>query len=94
MGCGWRKAQLAIICSIICDGGCPDTVSGVTVNRFCSSGLQTIAMAASLGLTEDVPMAIGAGIESISLVTMGSEYEQFYRGQLNANSSRPLDDND
>ena len=51
--------------------GCPVSTSGVTVNRFCSSGLQTIAMAAGRVLNEDVPVAIGAGVESISLVSMG-----------------------
>ncbi len=51
--------------------GCPVSTSGVTVNRFCSSGLQTIAMAAGRVLNEDVPVAIGAGVESISLVGMG-----------------------
>lgn len=50
--------------------GCPVSTSGVTVNRFCSSGLQTIAMAAGRVLNEGVPMCIGAGVESISLVTM------------------------
>ena len=51
-------------------GGCPVTTSGVTVNRFCSSGLQTIAMAAGRVLNENVPVAIGAGVESISMVSM------------------------
>ncbi len=50
--------------------GCPVTTSGVTVNRFCSSGLQTIAMAAGRVLNENVPVAIGAGVESISMVSM------------------------
>jgi len=72
MGCGWPEGatgnNIARLSAM--SAGCPDTVSGVTVNRFCSSGLQTIAMAAGQVLTEDVPMAIGAGIESISLVTM------------------------
>ena len=44
------------------------TTSGTTVNRFCSSGLQSIAMAAGRVLNEGVPIAIGAGVESISLV--------------------------
>ncbi|MEQ9146558.1 MAG: acetyl-CoA C-acyltransferase [Parvibaculaceae bacterium] len=51
--------------------GCPITTSGVTVNRFCSSGLQTIAMAANAVVNNDVPVAVGAGVESISLVSMG-----------------------
>ena len=33
--------------------GCPVTVPGATVNRFCSSGLQTIAMAAALGIRRE-----------------------------------------
>ena len=51
--------------------GCPVTVSGTTVNRQCSSGLQTIAMATGRVVTEGVPIAIGGGVESISLVQMG-----------------------
>jgi acetyl-CoA C-acetyltransferase len=47
--------------------GCPVSTSGVTVNRFCSSGLQTISMAAQRVLVDKVPVAIGAGLESISL---------------------------
>ena len=50
--------------------GCPATTSGVTVNRFCSSGLQAIAMAAHAVAHDDVPVAIGGGVESISLVQM------------------------
>ena len=50
--------------------GCPVTTSGTTVNRYCSSGLQTIAMAAGRVVNEGVPVAIGAGVESISLVQM------------------------
>ncbi len=51
--------------------GCPVTTAGTTVNRFCSSGLQAIAMAAQQIMTEDTPLAIGSGVESISLVQMG-----------------------
>ena len=50
--------------------GCPVTTSGVTVNRFCSSGLQTIAMAANTVVNNGVPCAVGAGVESISLTVM------------------------
>ena len=72
MGCGTPEGatgqnvgRLAAIWA-----GCPVTTSGVTVNRFCSSGLQTIAMAANRVVNEDVPVAIGAGVESISMVQM------------------------
>src|SRR3981081_400211 len=41
--------------------GCPVSTSGTTVNRFCSSGLQAIAMAAQQVMTEQTPVAIGSG---------------------------------
>ncbi len=53
--------------------GCPVTTSGVTVNRFCSSGLQTVAMAAQQIITCGTNVAIGAGVESISLNQMSGK---------------------
>lgn len=48
--------------------GCPVTVPGMTVNRFCSSGLQTIALAAQRVLAGEGRVFVGGGVESISLV--------------------------
>ena len=48
--------------------GLPVTTSGVTVNRFCSSGLQTIAMAAQRVIAGEGDIFIGGGVESISCV--------------------------
>mmetsp|Transcript_23988 Transcript_23988/g.78029 ORF Transcript_23988/g.78029 Transcript_23988/m.78029 type:complete len:344 (-) Transcript_23988:819-1850(-) len=48
--------------------GCPVTTSGTTINRFCSSGLQAIAMAAHSIIVDGVPCAVGGGVDSISLV--------------------------
>ncbi|MCX7894112.1 MAG: acetyl-CoA C-acyltransferase [Burkholderiales bacterium] len=48
--------------------GLPVTTSGVTVNRFCSSGLQTIAMAAHRVMVDKVPVMVAGGVESISCV--------------------------
>jgi acetyl-CoA C-acetyltransferase len=48
--------------------GLPVTTSGATVNRFCSSGMQTIAMAAQRVIVDRVPVAVAGGVESISLV--------------------------
>ena len=48
--------------------GLPITVSGATVNRFCSSGLQTIAMAAQRIIAGESDIIIGGGVESISCV--------------------------
>ena len=48
--------------------GMPITVSGMTVNRFCSSGLQTIALAAQRIIAGEGDIYIGGGVESISCV--------------------------
>ena len=48
--------------------GLPVTTSGMTVNRFCSSGLQTIAMAAQRIISGEGDIFIGGGVESISCV--------------------------
>ena len=48
--------------------GLPITVSGVTVNRFCSSGLQTIAMAAQRIIAGEADVFVAGGVESISCV--------------------------
>jgi acetyl-CoA C-acetyltransferase len=48
--------------------GLPVTVAGATVNRFCSSGLQTIAMAAQRVIVDKVPVMVAGGVESISCV--------------------------
>ncbi|HEX3597495.1 MAG TPA: acetyl-CoA C-acyltransferase [Polyangiaceae bacterium] len=55
-----RQAALA--------AGLPVTVSGMTVDRQCSSGLMAIATAAKEIIDDGVPIAIGGGLESISLV--------------------------
>ena len=48
--------------------GLPVTTGGATVNRFCSSGMQAIAMAAQRVIVDRVPVMVAGGVESISLV--------------------------
>ncbi|HJV82898.1 acetyl-CoA C-acyltransferase [Noviherbaspirillum sp.] len=48
--------------------GLPVTTAGATVNRFCSSGLQTVAMAAQRVIVDRVPVMVAGGVESISCV--------------------------
>jgi acetyl-CoA C-acetyltransferase len=48
--------------------GCPVTTSGTTVNRFCSSGLQTIALAAQRIIAGEADVFVAGGVESISCV--------------------------
>ena len=52
-------------------GGLPDTVPGMTINRFCSSGLQTIAIAADRIMAGGAEIMIAGGVESMSQVPMG-----------------------
>jgi acetyl-CoA C-acetyltransferase len=53
---------------IVLRAGLPVDTAGVTVNRFCSTGLQTIAMAAHRVLLDDATAVVAGGVESISLV--------------------------
>ena len=48
--------------------GMPETVAGATVNRFCSSGLQTIALAAQRVMSGEADIYVAGGVESISCV--------------------------
>lgn len=48
--------------------GCPVTVPGVTINRYCSSGLQSIALAAQRVMSGEVDIVAAGGVESISCV--------------------------
>src|SRR6266536_3069531 len=48
--------------------GCPVTTSGMTINRFCSSGLQTIAVAAQRVMSGEGEIYAAGGVESISCV--------------------------
>ena len=72
MGCafpegpqGFNVARLALLLA-----GLPDSVPGMTVNRFCSSGLQAIALAAQAVASGAMECAIAGGVESMSSVPM------------------------
>jgi acetyl-CoA C-acetyltransferase len=60
---GWNIAR-----QIAMRAGCPMSVPGMTVNRFCSSGLQTIALAAQRVIAGEGDIFVAGGVESISLV--------------------------
>ena len=70
MGCGLPEGatghNIARLSAI--RAGLPVTAAGTTVNRFCSSGLQTISMAAQRVVMEKAPVMVAGGLESISLV--------------------------
>ncbi len=70
MGCATPEGATGanIARQIALRAGCPVTTSGVTVNRFCSSGLQTIAMAAQRIIAGEGDIYVAGGVESISCV--------------------------
>ena len=71
LGCGFPEGAtgMNIARNAALWAGCPVTTSGTTINRFCSSGLQAVASAAHAVVVDGVDVAIGGGVESISLVT-------------------------
>jgi acetyl-CoA C-acetyltransferase len=73
MGCGFPEGATGnnIARESAIWAGCPVSTAGVTINRYCSSGLQAIAMAAQQIMTDGTDVAVGSGVESISLVQMG-----------------------
>ncbi len=70
IGCGFPEAETGanIARQIAIRAGLPISASGMTVNRFCSSGLQTVALAANAITTEGAGPMVAGGVESISLV--------------------------
>jgi acetyl-CoA acyltransferase len=62
---GWNVARVALLLA-----GLPNTAGGVTVNRFCSSGLNALAMAADRIRVGEADVIIAGGTESMSMVPM------------------------
>ncbi|MES2511492.1 MAG: acetyl-CoA C-acyltransferase [Pseudomonadota bacterium] len=70
MGCATPEGATGanIARQVALRAGCPVTVSGMTINRFCSSGLQTIATAAQRIIAGEADIYVAGGVESISCV--------------------------
>ena len=86
MGCanpegatGWNIARQAALAA-----GMPVSVAGVTVNRFCSSGLQTIALAAQRIIAGEGDVYVAGGVESISCVQQEMNLHMFKDPALDA----------
>jgi acetyl-CoA C-acetyltransferase len=73
MGCGFPEGATGnnIARESAIWAGCPASTAGVTINRYCSSGLNAIAMAAQQIMAGGTDIVVGSGVESISLVQMG-----------------------
>ncbi|HUQ94733.1 MAG TPA: thiolase family protein [Bryobacteraceae bacterium] len=75
LGCGQphgpQGMNVARVAALL--AGLPVTVAATTVNRFCSSGLQSVAMAAHQIINEGAEVAIGGGVESITMSPRDSQ---------------------
>ena len=87
MGCanpegatGWNIAR-----QVALRAGMPVSVSGMTVNRFCSSGLQTVALAAQRILAGEGDIYVAGGVESISCVQNEMNRHMFSEAWLEKN---------
>ncbi|SHJ12951.1 acetyl-CoA C-acyltransferase [Desulfofundulus thermosubterraneus] len=72
-GCAFPEAEqgMNVTRNIVLKAGLPDSVPGVTVNRYCSSGLEAIAIAATRIMAGFAEVYVAGGVESMSLVPMG-----------------------
>ncbi len=70
---GANIARLAVL-----RAGFPVEVAGTTINRFCSSGLQTIAMAAASIMTGMADTVVAGGIEMMSRIPMGGHHKELH----------------
>ncbi len=81
LGCGQPHGvqghNIARVSSL--HSGLPVSTAAITVNRFCSSGLQAIAMAAHQIVSEGADAAIGGGVESISLIVRDNDPSPFVK---------------
>ncbi len=73
IGCAFPEAEqgqnIARIAVLL--AGLPDSVPGMTINRYCSSGINSIAIAANRIQLGEIEVAVAGGVESMSMIPMG-----------------------
>jgi acetyl-CoA acyltransferase len=73
IGCAFPEAEqgqnIARVAALL--AGLPDSVPGMTINRYCSSGVNSIAIAANRIQAGEIEVAVAGGVESMSLIPMG-----------------------
>jgi acetyl-CoA acyltransferase len=79
LGCAMPEGEQGMNVARICalKAGLPDSVPGMTINRFCSSGLQSIAMAAERIMAGFADIVVAGGTESMTMVPMGGNKPSF-----------------
>ena len=79
LGCAMPEGEQGMNVARICalKAGLPDSVPGMTINRFCSSGLQAIALAAERIMIGAADIIVAGGTESMTMVPMGGNKPSF-----------------
>ncbi len=87
MGCATPEGATGsnIARQIALRGGCPVTTGGMTLNRFCSSGLQAVALAAQRIISGEAEVFAAGGVESISCVTQEANRHMIHEVWLSQN---------
>jgi len=90
MGCAMQQGSsgLNVARQSLLAAGLPVTVAGMTVDRQCSSGMMAIAIAAKQVLDDNMPIVVGGGVESISLV-QNEHYNRFRASDPNVLKAAP-----
>jgi len=80
VGCAMPEAEqgLNIARNVVLHAGLPDSVSAVTVNRYCASGLQSISMIAERIMVGAIDVGVAGGVESMSAVPMGGNVTRLH----------------
>ncbi len=80
VGCAMPEAEqgLNVARNLVLRAGLPDSVTAATINRYCSSGLQTISMMAERIMVGALDCGVAGGIESMSLIPMGGHVTRLH----------------
>ena len=79
LGCAMPEGEQGMNVARVCalKAGVPDAVPAMTINRFCSSGLQSIALAADRIAAGAADIIVAGGVESMTMVPMGGNKPSF-----------------
>ncbi len=90
MGCAMQQGSSGtnVARQALLAGGLPVSVAGMTIDRQCSSGMMAIATAAKQVLEDNMPVVVGGGVESISLV-QNENFNTFRAKDPNVTAAAP-----
>lgn len=92
IGCAMPEAEqgmnVARIAALL--AGLPDSVPGMTINRFCCSGVQSVALAANRIASGDADLIVAGGVESMSMIPMGGNKLSFSPKVFETEANYPI----